>query len=110
MKRSSDSGRVANIHVGADEYGKYLITSIVHQTDGSGNYHNFFNAIPNTVDCPPMASAIEPVTELETATVVDNKDPDKFGRLQVKLRWQTGSGADALAAQRVAVHRSPSRN
>ncbi len=88
-------GKVAQITVttpGAsnEDYGKYIITSITHRTDGSGNYQNHFNGIPQTVTCPPLSDVKYPTPDIETAKVVDNKDPDKFGRLQVQMRWQAG--------------------
>ena len=73
-----------------EEFGKYIVTSVMHRTDGAGNYQNFFHAIPNTIKQPPFIQHLNPLTETETAVVKDNKDPEKLGRVKVQLRWQTG--------------------
>ena len=74
----------------SEPFGKYIITGVMHRTDGAGNYQNFFHGVPNTIKQPPLLSCIQPLCETETGVVTDNKDPDKFGRIQVQLRWQSG--------------------
>lgn len=71
-------------------YGKYIVTEVTHLIEAGGNYFNSFKAIPQTVSHPPLAQVDTPVTLLETATVLDNKDPEKLGRLIVQFRWQHG--------------------
>jgi len=37
-------------------YGSYLLTDITHVCDESGNYHNTFESIPDSVEVPPYAN------------------------------------------------------
>jgi len=82
------------VHVKANQtdYGKFTVTSVFHTTDGLGNYHNEFEAIPSAVTVPPNPHYEKPVAESQMAVVTDNKDPDNIGRVKVQLLWQK-SGA-----------------
>jgi type VI secretion system secreted protein VgrG len=72
----------------AESFGKYRITEIDHQVDGSGNYSNTFKAVPETVKIPPTNSFVRhPVGQTELAKVSDNNDPDKLGRIKVIFNW-----------------------
>ncbi len=73
-----------------EDFGKYIVTSVIHRSQGHSNYQNSFEAIPNTVIAPPLYSAVEPTCEMETAIVRDNKDPDLYGRVKVQFSWQIG--------------------
>ncbi len=83
----------ATLQVTAKEadYGKYTITSLTHRTDGAGNYQNEFEAIPSTVTVMPNPYFKKPVAEPQIAVVTDNTDPDKLGKIKVKLLWQEDS-------------------
>jgi Rhs element Vgr protein len=71
------------------EHGKYIITSISHSIDRTGNYQNSFQAVPSEIDLPPYSSphAI-PFCETQSAKVMDNNDPEKLGRIRVQFPWQ----------------------
>ncbi|MCD4730185.1 MAG: phage baseplate assembly protein V, partial [Bacteroidales bacterium] len=71
------------------DHGKYIITSISHSCDRTGNYQNNFSAIPVEIDVPPFTSphAI-PSCETQSAKVMDNNDPEAMGRIQVQFAWQ----------------------
>jgi Rhs element Vgr protein len=71
------------------DYGTYTITQISHHSDGHGGYKNTFEAIPGTLEVPPYNNTIkQPVCETQPAEVVDNKDPEKAGRIKVRFYWQ----------------------
>jgi len=71
------------------DHGKYIITSLSHSCDRTGNYQNNFSAIPVEIDVPPFTSphAI-PFCETQSAKVMDNNDPEAMGRIQVQFTWQ----------------------
>jgi uncharacterized protein involved in type VI secretion and phage assembly len=63
------------------------VTSVVHQTDGLGNYENYFEAIPESITVVPNAYNKKPSAEPQMGYVTDLNDPDKMGRVKVKLLW-----------------------
>lgn len=76
-------------------FGSYIITDIMHICDESGNYHNTFDAVPDTVVSPPYGNIHSfPVAESQPATVISNDDPAGLGRIQVAFAWQKDSGAN----------------
>jgi type VI secretion system secreted protein VgrG len=71
------------------DYGSFTVIRISHQADGIGNYQNRFEAIPSTLTVPPLNQTVKvPICEMQRAEVVDNADPEGFGRVQVKFNWQ----------------------
>ncbi len=71
-----------------DSFGKYRITEIVHTVDGAGNYSNTFTGVPEAVKYPPVNPHVNhPVGRSELATVIDQDDPDKMGRVRVQFNW-----------------------
>lgn len=73
-------------------FGSYIVTGVTHTCDESGNYHNTFEAIPDTAAAPPYGNVHNiPVAESQPATVTDNNDPAGLGRVQVKFAWQDGN-------------------
>lgn len=71
------------------DHGSYIVTSLSHSCDRTGNYRNSFSAIPVDIEVPPYSSpnAI-PFCETQMAVVMDNNDPEKFGRIKVQFTWQ----------------------
>jgi Rhs element Vgr protein len=67
--------------------GQYLIRRIHHLLDESGRYSNTFECTPLDIAYPQQRSAREKVTNLQSAEVLDNNDPDKLGRVKVKFPW-----------------------
>lgn len=75
------------------DFGKYIITDIMHVCDESGTYHNSFDAVPESVGAPPYGNVHSfPVAESQPATVVSNEDPAGLGRIQVAFVWQKEEG------------------
>ncbi len=67
--------------------GDFMVVEVTHRIDKAQRYHNSFRAIPATVKVMPMGPLYQPVAEPQLATVIDNKDPRKLGRVQVRLQW-----------------------
>ena len=104
-KRSAEAARLAvlqancdnpGVHVGTivdvsnygSNVGKYLVVSVMHTSDGLGNYTNVFEAIPSEVEYLPEPKFKRPYIEPQIGQVVDNKDPDNKGKIKVALLWQ----------------------
>lgn len=72
-------------------FGSYILTDITHVCDESGSYHNTFDAVPETVLCPPYGDVHSiPTANTQPAKVVDNNDPSGLGRIKVAFAWQEG--------------------
>ncbi len=72
-----------------EDYGRFIVTTLIHSTDGLGNYQNRFEAIPEEASAPPYNARVTyPVPEIQTAVVKDNKDPKGLGRIKVAFQWQ----------------------
>ena len=71
-----------------ESFGKYRIVAIQHEVSESGNYQNQFRAVPESVTYPPPNPHYRaPVAQPELATICDNNDPDKLGRVKVEFMW-----------------------
>jgi uncharacterized protein involved in type VI secretion and phage assembly len=71
------------------EHDELLICSVIHAVDNMGNYENRFTGIPSTCEVPPYAYGdFTPRAETQRAVVMDNKDPEKLGRVRVQFLWQ----------------------
>lgn len=90
---SINVGKVINIkgeHANEEDFGKFIITSIVHNIGIAGEYQNRFTAIPVQANTPPVNRNItQPQSEFQPAVVTDNDDPEKLGRIKVRFFWQT---------------------
>lgn len=70
------------------DFGKYIVTEIIHTVDENGNYDNKFKAIPESLSYPPPnQEVVAPIAHPEVATVTDNQDPEKMGRVKVRFFW-----------------------
>lgn len=70
-------------------HGKYIITEIEHYASLGNEYSNKIVALPADIDTLPEPDVDFPIAETQIAIVVDNEDPKKKGRVQVKMAWQT---------------------
>lgn len=76
---------------GEIDYGEYVITAVTHYCDNLKHYSNSFEAIPSKAKVPDHVDPLAfPVCQTQVAKVVNNKDPEKAGRVKVKFMWQTG--------------------
>ncbi|ALM47916.1 hypothetical protein AMR72_02830 [Flavobacterium psychrophilum] len=86
-------------------YGNYLITDITHICDESGNYHNTFDAVPDTVEAPPYGNVHSiPMAESQPATIIDNNDPSGLGRVKVAFAWQKDKGGNSPWVRMINPH------
>jgi type VI secretion system secreted protein VgrG len=75
-------------HTAAENFGAYRLTELTHHVDARGNYRNSFTAIPYLLDVPPIYSTYAPPQgQSELAEVIEDKDPEKLGRLRVRYYW-----------------------
>jgi len=74
-----------------EDFGKYTVVSVNHRTNGIGNYQNFFEAIPSSLQVLPAGNIVSPISEPQIGTVIKNNDPDAMGRVKVRLAWQTNA-------------------
>jgi len=71
--------------------GKYRVIAVTHSFDSNRDYINVFSAIPVSTVYPPINKKIKyPLAEAQAGEVTENNDPDKLGRVRVKLKWQEG--------------------
>jgi uncharacterized protein involved in type VI secretion and phage assembly len=71
-----------------EEYGKYRIIEIRHEINSNGNYQNYFRAVPDKTEYPPLRSEWGPPKGYsEVAEVTDNQDPENLGRVRVRFFW-----------------------
>ena len=71
------------------DHDNLIITSISHSFEDTGNYSNSFTAYPASSEYPPYFNSDNfPVSGSQRAKVMDNKDPEKMGRIRVQFLWQ----------------------
>jgi Rhs element Vgr protein len=66
--------------------GDYWVTRVKHVYRG-GMFYNTFECVPVDLAFPRPKSARPTITNVQTAVVVDNNDPDQLGRVKVKFPW-----------------------
>ncbi|WP_299186707.1 phage baseplate assembly protein V [uncultured Aquimarina sp.] len=73
--------------------GTYRIIKIIHTNIEGGSYKNTFEAVDaNFTAYPKMDINRYPISNVQTATVVENTDPDGIGRIKAQFPWQKASG------------------
>ncbi|MET4084055.1 uncharacterized protein involved in type VI secretion and phage assembly [Pedobacter sp. UYP30] len=70
-----------------EDFGKFLVKTIYHHIDGVGHYTNSFEAIAGDTERMPGVKAERPNPDMQLATVMDNNDPKKQGRIKVQFKW-----------------------
>lgn len=69
-----------------------MVIGISHLFDYEQEYSNSFTAIPASCDYPPYSTSnVFPYSAPQRATVVDNVDSKKLGRIRVQFPWQAAS-------------------
>ncbi|WP_129715009.1 type VI secretion system Vgr family protein [Pedobacter sp. SYP-B3415] len=68
--------------------GKYLITGITHQIEGTGIYHNSFEGLVASTERLTVTGWKKPMPEMQLAKVVDNHDPEGLGRIKISFQWK----------------------
>lgn len=75
------------------EGARYRVISIVHSNNETGDYQNQFLAISAEWDAYPKTNINAfPKSESQTATVIENADPEGYGRIRVQFPWQKSTG------------------
>ncbi|MET4083679.1 type VI secretion system secreted protein VgrG [Pedobacter sp. UYP30] len=69
------------------DFGKFLVTAVYHQLDGVGHYQNTFEGVAAETEKLPVNGAEKPYADMQLATVMDNNDPKKQGRIKVQFKW-----------------------
>ena len=70
-----------------ESLGQFLITSITHNLDGTGKYHNTFEGVVSTTERIQVTSYKKPQPDMQLADVIDNNDPQGQGRIKVRFKW-----------------------
>lgn len=74
--------------------GTYRIIKVTHTNIEGGSYKNTFEAVDaNFAAYPKMDINRYPISNVQTAIVKENNDPDGMGRIKVQFIWQKASGA-----------------
>jgi type VI secretion system secreted protein VgrG len=71
-----------------ESLGKFLITSINHDIDGTGKYYNTFEGVVATTERLLVKNYGKPGPDMQLADVIDNADPQGQGRIKVKFKWE----------------------
>ena len=71
-----------------ESLGQFLITSITHNLDGTGKYHNTFEGVVSTTERIQVTSYKKPQPDMQLADVIDNNDPQGQGRIKVRFKWE----------------------
>ena len=83
-------GKCIHVRGLGDIDGHYLVLAVTHNFSSTGSYHNEFVCCPLDIAYPTYQSKGAPATQLQSAVVVDNNDPDQLGRIKVKFHWLEG--------------------
>ncbi|WP_055446370.1 type VI secretion system Vgr family protein [Lacinutrix mariniflava] len=75
------------------EGANYRVTNVTHTNTENGDYQNRFQAVTAEFDAYPNTNINAfPKSDTQTAIVMENADPDGFGRIRVQFPWQKDVG------------------
>ncbi|QCE43111.1 type VI secretion system Vgr family protein [Psychroserpens sp. NJDZ02] len=75
------------------EGANYRVISITHSNRENGDYENRFEAVTADFDAYPNTNINAfPKSGTQTATVLENADPEGLGRIRVQMPWQKITG------------------
>ncbi|AUC76953.1 type VI secretion system Vgr family protein [Olleya sp. Bg11-27] len=75
------------------EGANYRVISITHNNRENGDYENRFEAVTADFDAYPNTNINAfPKSGTQTATVIENADPEGLGRIRVQMPWQKITG------------------
>ncbi|WP_054851303.1 type VI secretion system Vgr family protein [Olleya sp. ITB9] len=81
-------GNIVNV-----EGANYRVISITHSNSENGDYENRFEAVTAEFDAYPNTNINAfPKSGTQTATVLENADPEGLGRIRVQMPWQKTTG------------------
>lgn len=73
--------------------GSFRVTRVTHSNNENGDYMNEFEALTSEIEAYPFTNiTATPQSEMQTAVVKENSDPDGMGRLKVQFSWQQDLG------------------
>lgn len=84
--------------------GEYRAIEVSHSFSVRGGYQCDFVALPSSVRHPALPEHPPQAASLQMGVVEDNADPDKLGRVRVRLKWNTDAKKDDLPWIRVVHH------
>lgn len=97
-------GRCVSVQgVGALD-GEYRAVEVTHSFSVHGGYSCDFVALPSNVRHPAVPDHPPQAASLQIGVVEDNVDPDKLGRVRVRLKWNVEAKKDDLPWIRVVQH------
>ena len=89
----SDNPGVALGNIVKVEGGRYRVIDITHSNNENGDYQNRFEAITAEFDAYPNTNIQAfPISQSQTAIVMENADPEGLGRIKVQFPWQKSMG------------------
>jgi uncharacterized protein involved in type VI secretion and phage assembly len=70
------------------DFGVYRIINLTHHIDAMQRYSNSFEAVPHTLETPPVNPNVRSAFgQPELAIVTNNQDEKKLGRVKVEFFW-----------------------
>jgi len=67
--------------------GQYFVRQITHTVEERASYSNTFECVPLDLAYPRLSHPLPRITEIQSAIVTNNQDPEQWGRVKVKFSW-----------------------